>query len=103
MAQAAKEAPPQRLVPSATEIAPPAKPETPAKAKEEAKEEAEEQAEAEVTEAAEDGAAAVETPVPSESREEPLTVNDLLDDPYDKALKIHGWKMEIPGDPLGLK
>lgn len=104
MAQTAKEAPPQRLVPSATEIAPPVKPETPAKAKEEAKEKAEEKAEAEVTEAAvEDGAAAAETPVPVESREEPLTVDDLLDDPYDKALKIHGWKMEIPGDPLGLK
>lgn len=22
---------------------------------------------------------------------------------YDEQLKIHGWKMEVPGDPLGMK
>ncbi|CAH8486889.1 unnamed protein product [Dicrocoelium dendriticum] len=26
-----------------------------------------------------------------------------IEDEYDRALKIYGWRMEIPGDPLGIK
>ncbi|TNN16399.1 hypothetical protein EWB00_000500 [Schistosoma japonicum] len=27
----------------------------------------------------------------------------ILEDEYDQAVKYHGWRMEIPGDPLNLK
>lgn len=74
---------------AATELVPPA----PLEATEE-----DEEAPEEALEAAPEG-----LPAELAGVEHLQMVDELLEDAYDKALKVHGWKMEVPGDPLGLK